>query len=95
MITVIGKMKDTIKYAGREGYNVMSFSYYWSPELNKRFIDEAIERGDQFLIVSLVVTGEYKNEIRYLLERLNGLADQPSQNRPQVNCDAEARGVRE
>lgn len=68
MITVLGKLKDTQRYAGQAGYNVLPFSLDWTPEKNRRWLQSAIERGDDFLIISTDVSGQFAEELQYLAE---------------------------
>ncbi len=76
MITVIGKLQDTQRYSDLIGYNVMSILIPdWTPELNRAWLDAAIERGDQFLIVSNDYSGEFRNELIYLLQRISQMRD--------------------
>jgi hypothetical protein len=70
MITVIGKWRDVSKYEFSKGYNVMPLDPDWTPERNRAWIDAAIDRGDKIMIASSDVSGEFKNELRYLLEKL-------------------------
>jgi len=70
VITVLGKVKDTIEYIGKEGYNVLERNNNYSFVSNLLWLEEAILRGDKFLLVSLELTGTYKVEVEYLLETL-------------------------
>lgn len=70
MITVIGKLGDLQKYRDYPGFNVMPLTPTWTPASNCAWLDEAIERGDKFLIVSSDYTGVFKNELIYLLQRI-------------------------
>lgn len=72
MITVIGKLADIERYRNVTGYNVMARRDDWTPERNRSWLDEAIARGDQFLIASSDYSGEFLNELIYLLRRITG-----------------------
>ncbi len=72
LITVLGKLDDTQKYIGRAGFNVLGYCEDWTPEMNQRFIDEAINRGDELLFVSYETSGQYRNELIQIIERLLG-----------------------
>jgi len=68
MITVIGKLADTQKYIGVQGYNVLPKLDNWTPDMNLQWIRKAIERGDDFLIVSTkAVSGFFVEEVDFLL----------------------------
>ena len=70
-ITVLGKLADTDKYACREGYNVLSKFDGWTPEFNREWLRQVVERGDDILIVStLDVSGQFRNELEDLMEIL-------------------------
>ena len=69
MITVLGKLADTQKYIGLDGYNVLSFTPDWTPDKNYKWLDAAIARGDQFLIVSSEWSGWFAEELKYLMKR--------------------------
>lgn len=71
MITVIGKLRDTYWYRNEPTkYNVMSMDN-WTPEKNRSWMDEAIARHDDFLIISTgEVAGEFANELQYLMTAL-------------------------
>ncbi len=75
MITVLGKFRDISQYYNRIGYNVMPRSESWTPELNRAWIDAAIACGDQFLIASNDYTGEFRNELIYLLQRISAQSE--------------------
>jgi len=70
MITVIGKLKDTVKYAHLPDVNIMFELSDYSPEQNREFIDRAFERGDALLIASWTADGVYREELIQLLRRL-------------------------
>ena len=70
MITVIGKLADIDQYVGREGFNVLARREDWSPEVNQRFIDEAIQRGDHLLFTSWSASGQYREELLQIVRRL-------------------------
>lgn len=72
MITVIGKLKDTEQYVGIDGFNVLSRSSDWTPELNKQFIDEAIQRGDHLLFASWNSSGRYREELLQIISIIIG-----------------------
>ena len=73
MITVIGKVLDTVPYMGRKNYNVMPFDPNWTVEKDRDWLDAAIRRGDKILIVSNDYSGEFRNELKYLLEKILGI----------------------
>jgi hypothetical protein len=66
LTTVLGKLKDTAPYVGREGYNVYPESDDWTPENVRVWLREAVARGDAFLLVSADFTGDYAREVRWL-----------------------------
>ena len=70
MITVLGKLADTQKYIGLDGYNVLPMLPDWTPEKNRAWLHAAIQRGDDFLIIGRDISGEFAKEICYLLHRL-------------------------
>ena len=70
MITVLGKLKDTLKYIGVDGYNVLPDSPDWTLGKNRQWLLKAIGRGDHFLLVSLEVSGQYATELQWLLAQL-------------------------
>lgn len=70
MITVIGKLEDTAQYIGRDGFNVLARRDDWTPELNQRFIADAIDRGDHLLFASWQATGQYREELITMLRIL-------------------------
>jgi hypothetical protein len=70
VITVIGKWLDVADYMGKRGYNVMPFDPNWTLERNHAWMDEAIKRGDKILIVSNDYSGEFRNELLYLLDSM-------------------------
>lgn len=78
MITVIGKLADTDQYVGREGFNVLARRADWSPELNQKFIDDAIQRGDHLLFASWSASGQYREELLQIVRRLTGHEDRPA-----------------
>ena len=49
--TVIGSIKDTLKYLGRKGYNVLNIKN-WTPTKNIKWLDKAIKKGDDFKMVT-------------------------------------------
>ncbi len=68
MITVIGKLEACKKYIGKCGYNVLPESEGWTPEINLEWIQEAVQRGDDFLILSTKsVSGFFEKEVNFLL----------------------------
>ncbi len=67
LITVIGKFRDIERFRDVDGYNVMPSCADWTPQLNRAWIDEALERGDQFLIASSDYSGAFLDELIYLL----------------------------
>lgn len=69
MITVLGKLKDIEEYRDKEGYNV--FSGEWNEENMKKWLNEAMERGDKFLLTSSDFTGCYLEECSYILWNIN------------------------
>jgi len=69
MITVLGKLADTQRYIGLDGYNVLPFMPDWAPDKNWKWLDAAIARGDQFLIVSPEWSGQFAKELKYLMKR--------------------------
>ena len=72
MITVIGKLSDTKKYIGKPGYNVLEKSADWTFEFNAKWIAEAVERGDDILIVSTSnVSGWFREELFELFRLLS------------------------
>jgi hypothetical protein len=70
MITVIGKLADVERFRNRTGYNVMIDAPDWTPELNHAWLSEAVERGDQFLLVTPRASGQYAVELRDLCDLL-------------------------
>ena len=46
MLTVLGKLRDTERYLGLPGYNVLANIQHWTPEINQRWLMEAVARGD-------------------------------------------------
>ena len=81
MITVIGKLADTTEYIDREGYNVLSKFDGWTPEFNREWLRQAVERGDQILIVSTQnVTGQFRNELLDLINLLTVCEDRNCHN---------------
>lgn len=70
MISVIGKWIDAAGYMGKRGYNVMPFDPNWTLEKNHAWLDAVVERGDKILIVSNDYSGEFRNELIYLLEKM-------------------------
>jgi hypothetical protein len=72
MITVLGKLADTQKYLGKTGYNVLAKCADWSPSVNERWLRQAVARGDQFLLVSIDCSGQYRKELELLLNLLIG-----------------------
>jgi hypothetical protein len=67
MITVLGKLSDTLKYLGESGYNVLPPSPDWTPGANRQWLQSAIERGDAFLIFSHDISGQFAEELWYLI----------------------------
>jgi nudix-type nucleoside diphosphatase (YffH/AdpP family) len=67
VITVLGKLKDTARYAGRPGYNVLYDLSNWSQDQNLEWLTNSIYRGDIFLLVSNEVNGFYFSELVWLL----------------------------
>jgi len=72
MITVLGKLSDTQRYIGLDGYNVLPFTPDWTPDKNREWLDAALARGDQFLLVSQDWSGQFAEELKYLMERKFG-----------------------
>lgn len=56
-ITVLGSLKDTAQYAEEKGFNVLPANG-WTLEKNKKFVEDALKRGDEIWIV----TNPYKHE---------------------------------
>jgi len=53
-----------------DSYNVLPELPDWTPEKNRAWLDAAIQRGDNFLIVSRDISGEFAKELCYLLRQL-------------------------
>lgn len=70
MITVIGKLKDTQSYIGREGFCVLANRQDWSEEMQAEFIKTAMNNGHALLFVSWQVDGQYRNELVQILAHL-------------------------
>ena len=70
MITILGKLADTKHWIGRTGFNVQYATDAWTPEMGRRWLDEAIARGDEFVLVSDELTGWYRREVEYLLNKV-------------------------
>jgi len=66
MITILGNPADTAQYANREGYNVHAPDL--TPEQVRTWIHEAVERGDDFRLVSHDFTGAFGQEVRWLFQ---------------------------
>jgi len=64
MITILGHPTDTAPYANRKGYNVHADDL--TPEQISTWIHEAVERGDEFRLVSYDFTGTFGQEVRWL-----------------------------
>jgi hypothetical protein len=69
-VTVLGKLADVRAYVDKPGYNVLASRPDWTPGMNVAFIEEAVKRGDQFLLVSSDVSGQYRIELELLFEKL-------------------------
>lgn len=68
MITVLGKLEDTAIYHGLPGYNVLPETADWTVEMNRKWLDAALDRGDMLLLVSVPFTGHYREEVLHMLE---------------------------
>jgi len=66
MITVLGKLLDTVKYLDLPGYNVLALQNQWTVAINRSWIKAAFDRGDDFLFVSREATGVYRQEFAFL-----------------------------
>ena len=70
MITVIGKLKDTQQYIGREGFCVLANRSDWSEEMQAEFIETAMSEGHGLLFVSWQADGQYRTELVQILAHL-------------------------
>ena len=71
MITVLGKLNDTIQFLGVPGFNVLALDGDWSFDRNIAFLEAAVTRGDHFLLVSVDAAGGiYGDELKCLVARL-------------------------
>lgn len=70
MITVIGKLKDTKQYTGRDGFCVLANRPNWSEEMQAQFIETAMREGHALLFVSWQADGQYRNELVQILAHL-------------------------
>jgi len=53
IVTVLGSQRDTAKYLGKPGYNVLKVpDSEWSAKLNIKWLDGAIRRGDEIRFVT-------------------------------------------
>lgn len=75
IITVLGKLKDTKEYIGKDGYNVLAESDGWTQRLNAEWLLEAVKRGDKFLIVSTELTGMFEKEVYRLVILMWGISN--------------------
>lgn len=80
LITVLGRFKGgTEKYIGEPGYNALNLpskgAGRWNWTRNKRFLDDAIERGDEIRLVTNPNARQFsggnvfQRELRYLRDR--------------------------
>lgn len=54
-ITIIGSLQDAAKFKGRKGFNVLEEALEgkkWTRQKNIQWLDQAIERGDEFWVVT-------------------------------------------
>ena len=87
-LTVLGKFPDYVNQADKLGarrfnvsgwvWNRMSTAEKW--EANRKFLDRAIARGDEFVLSNPVkkiddVSGYFRTELEYLLEQGYRLSD--------------------
>jgi hypothetical protein len=70
MITVIGKLKDTQQYIGRDGFCVLANRPDWSEQMQAEFIETAMREGHALLFASWQADGQYRNELAQILARL-------------------------
>ena len=71
MVTVLGKLNDTIQFLGVPGFNVLALGDDWSFDRNIAFLEAAVTRGDYFLLVSVDAAGGiYGEELEWLVARL-------------------------
>jgi hypothetical protein len=79
-ITILGRTLNVDEFVGKPGHNTLSISIKqgpgsWNWTRNKRFIDDAIERGDEIRLVTdpfepLYRGGNYyQRELKYLRDR--------------------------
>ncbi len=78
MITVIGKLEACKKYIGKSGYNVFPESEGWTPEMNLNWIQEAVQRNDDFLILGTnSVSGFFAKEVQFLFRTIEAKNKKP------------------
>lgn len=70
LTTVLGKLSDTQKYIGLDGYNVLNKSDSWNENINLAFLLFAVSREDDFLLVSMELSGQYAKEVGQLIHIL-------------------------
>lgn len=79
-VTVLGRyLGGTEAYVGKDGFNVLGLPFKgsgrWNWTRNKRFMDDALERGDELRLVTdpnrpLYSGGNvYQRELKYLQDR--------------------------
>jgi uncharacterized protein YheU (UPF0270 family) len=68
---VLGKLADVEHFADREGCDVYQSDMY-SEEENKRWLLQALQRGDDVLLVKpMKLSGQYAREVAWLIEVLD------------------------